>query len=292
MSTSDAELVMLIGKLQTIQAEVGGKPTDKKPKSGGAGQDRFMDIKSAMMQRLQTIRQMSNDAASAGRTAGDPKQAIQKQAEIRTNERLLQEECRDLENLLFAERKKKKSKYTPQELEVRQEIVSTLKAEIQNVTQMMRAGYVKPYTPTIRIDDIELGGGAGGGAFGGGGGGGGSAGGVENETKVTDEQQVQLTQIRERDQGFDELIATQIGQGIDVLHQTALAQNEEVKKQQFMLDELDKKIDVVHDHVSNVNSKMKDTLEQVGRSSDKFCMDVMCLIVFLGVCSILYNQLA
>ena len=34
---------------------------------------------------------------------------------------------------------------------------------------------------------------------------------------------------------------------------------------------------------------MKATLEKVGRSGDKFCMDVICLVIVLGVASVIYN---
>lgn len=38
-----------------------------------------------------------------------------------------------------------------------------------------------------------------------------------------------------------------------------------------MLDTLEAKIDDVHDHVTNVNAKLKTTLEEA-RKSDKICM--------------------
>ena len=47
----------------------------------------------------------------------------------------------------------------------------------------------------------------------------------------------------------------------------------------------------VQEHVSQVNSKMKDTLDVVGRSSDKLCVDVMCLLFLIGLCIIAYQLL-
>lgn len=62
-----------------------------------------------------------------------------------------------------------------------------------------------------------------------------------------------------------------IGKGVDDLHELAKMANEEVKLQSKMLDTLEAKIDDVHDHVTNVNAKLKTTLEEA-RKSDKICM--------------------
>jgi hypothetical protein len=55
------------------------------------------------------------------------------------------------------------------------------------------------------------------------------------------------------------------------LHDLAKTANEEVKLQNTMIDVLGGKIDDVHDHVTNVNAKLKTTLEEA-RKSDKICM--------------------
>jgi t-SNARE complex subunit (syntaxin) len=62
-----------------------------------------------------------------------------------------------------------------------------------------------------------------------------------------------------------------IGKGVDDLHELAKVANEEIKLQSKMLDTLEAKIDDVHDHVTNVNAKLKTTLEEA-RKSDKICM--------------------
>ena len=56
-----------------------------------------------------------------------------------------------------------------------------------------------------------------------------------------------------------------------------------------MLENLEQKIMDVQDHLDNVNRKMKNTLEQVGRSSDKMCIDIICIIILLGMVGVLYN---
>lgn len=45
----------------------------------------------------------------------------------------------------------------------------------------------------------------------------------------------------------------------------------------------------VQDHLDRVNRKMKTTLDQVGRRSDKMCIDIICIIILLGMVGVLYN---
>jgi SYP7 family syntaxin len=49
------------------------------------------------------------------------------------------------------------------------------------------------------------------------------------------------------------------------------------------------KIDVVNDRVGNVNSRMKETLEEVGRSSDKLIVDIICIVLAIGFAAVFYN---
>jgi hypothetical protein len=46
----------------------------------------------------------------------------------------------------------------------------------------------------------------------------------------------------------------------------------------------------VQDHLDRVNKKMKTTLQQVGRRSDKLCIDIICVVILLGMVGLLYNM--
>lgn len=54
-----------------------------------------------------------------------------------------------------------------------------------------------------------------------------------------------------------------IGHGVDELHALAREANEEVKLQNKMLDTLESKIDNVHEQVTNINSKLKTSIDKV-----------------------------
>ena len=90
-------------------------------------------------------------------------------------------------------------------------------------------------------------------------------------------QQLQLEQIRHRDAEFDTEL-DEIGEGIQDLRELAMRQGEEVRRQNVMLTNTASRIDDAHEHMTNVNAKMKETLKEVGRSSDKLCVDIMCIV--------------
>ena len=41
--------------------------------------------------------------------------------------------------------------------------------------------------------------------------------------------------------------------------------------------------------MSNVNHKMKTTLDAVGRTGDKFCVDIICIVLSIGFCAVIYS---
>jgi hypothetical protein len=91
------------------------------------------------------------------------------------------------------------------------------------------------------------------------------------------QQQVQLQMVRDRNTKFKKDL-DEIGEGIQDLHKLALRQGEEVRRQNAMLEQTSARINKAHEHMTNVNSKMKETLAEVGRSSDKHCVDIMCIV--------------
>ena len=48
--------------------------------------------------------------------------------------------------------------------------------------------------------------------------------------------------------------------------------------------------DNANDRLENVNDKMKETLEAVGRSSDKLIVDIMCIVLAIGFAAVFYNM--
>ena len=116
----------------------------------------------------------------------------------------------------------------------------------------------------------------------------GTSGGTGGGVAMTDDQRQQIMQLEERDADFDRQL-DEIGEGIQDLAEIAALQGEEVARQSVMLDNVNQKMDKVNERMVSVNTKMKETLEEVGRASDKLCVDIMCIVLAIGFASVIYN---
>ena len=157
MGNQDEELTILLTKLYAIQEQVGAvqKTSDeeKKNRAASAGQQlqmgkgrkgkktgsRFLELKSSIVDRLKSVHGLQKEHASS--VSLDPKVKIAAQAEIRELVRQAQDEWSELNEMYKKEARKKKSKFTPEELEVQQALVMQLNAEIEKVKDVQMAGY-------------------------------------------------------------------------------------------------------------------------------------------------------
>ncbi|GMH84967.1 hypothetical protein TrVE_jg5105 [Triparma verrucosa] len=288
MSKIDGEIETLLSTLYTLQSSTGADttaPTKPKPTSGKKT-DRFLEIKTGMIQRLTSIQSMMMESREREGEL-DPKDVIRGQSQIREEIRMLTEEWRELDSLYRIESRKKRSKFTQAELQSQQHTVLQLNDEIKKVKDLQRSGYGKVEgggggRGVVGMEESEM--------FVKGGGDGFSSESTVTRTGVemTSQQSSQIQALRDRDQKFD-LEISEIGKGILDLQDYALEQNEEVKRQNLMLDSLSAKIDNVHEHVENVNGKMKSTLEKVGRKGDKLCVDIICLVLSIGFAAVIYS---
>lgn len=326
----DKELLELLTKLYDIQETVGSKPktsaADKRNRAENGGGNntmgkgrkakkagsRFLELKSSIVERLRTLQKLleEEDERNRGGTGlnfsvahgNNPKEVIARQAAMREEIRMATEEWEELDALYKNEARKRKSKFTQEELDFQQTLVQRLGAELEKAKSLQGKGYARTgtgrdsdsaalNTQALNIIDMDdgdgfLGGGAGS-ALGNanGNGNGQDNGGVE----LTQQQHLQLQQINDRDKEFDQEL-DQIGEGIQDLSELAQMQNEEVRRQNLMLDNVGQKIDDAQEHITTVNTKMKDTLNEV-RAADKLCVDVMCIVLMVGMAAVLYKMI-
>ncbi|OWZ09496.1 hypothetical protein PHMEG_00017791 [Phytophthora megakarya] len=300
------ELDGLLDKLSRLNQEMGGD--DGKNKQKDKKGDQFHELKTKIGERLHHLKMtlQDNDVAATKR-GKHPREAIRRQQEIREEIRLVGVDIKDLTASYDFEMKKKKSKFPPEELAMRKEIVTQYSVEYERIKELAAANYRSPAgRPTFDIGGIaapigsfengaftarKSGIATGGSPVFGGLGAGGGAGGdgqIEREV-VTDDQRAILADIQRNDQRFDNMIE-QIGTGVQELGLQARMLNEELQQQAIMIDGLGERIENTHAHVESVNKKMKDTLQKVGRGPDKCMMDMICLILLLGILCVVYNM--
>lgn len=304
-SRKDEELTELLAKLYNIQEDIGAKPKtsteEKKQKANevatmGRGRkaekkgSRFLELKSTIVQRLQDIHGMLKDAKSKeaeGYGGDNAKEMIKLQAEIRENIRQASDEWKEMDEIYKKEARKKKSKFTVEELNAQSEFCQKLHNELEKVKEAQMRGYAKNRNPSASValntKATYRGAGDDGPSWGSGGGGVGGGG-----ASLTDGQRQQLQMIEQRDAEFDKDL-DEIGEGIQDLAEIAQMQSEEVKRQSEMLDKVNSKMDKVQERMQNNNERLKDTLEEVGRAKDKLCVDIMCVVLMLGFGGVIYS---
>lgn len=299
----DSELISLINRINKVQAAVGAKKKNGMFADSRGKIDHFIDLSERMKERLETIKTAVDEIKKLEKVPGaNPTELITNQSKVRTELNLISEEWKELDTVHRLEKRKKRSRYTQEELDARGMVVYTLQMSIQAIKDSQRSGFVKGIetkrmltmeeSDLFKKRDIETGGdpnnpnnsmsSATASAVGGTG----PRIGARNN-QMTDQQRAQLMMLKERDQEFDVQI-DEIGKGLDILRELAMQANEEVKLQNTMLDVLEEKVNDVQDRVLNINERMKDTLDKV-RKSDKICMDIFCLMILIGMIIVLYK---
>jgi hypothetical protein len=164
-SRVDDELTDLLAKLYTIQEDIGAKPKtsaeEKKQKAEnvatmGKGRkaekkgSRFLELKSTVVDRLRNIHKslkQVKELESAGYGGDNAKEIIKLQAEVREQIRQASDEWSEMDEIYKKEARKKRSKFTPEELEIQLELVKRLHVEIDKIKEAQMRGYARGRTP-------------------------------------------------------------------------------------------------------------------------------------------------
>ncbi len=161
----DVELLSLVNKLNKIQRELGGgKNKNDKEKSGFLGTggdkvDRFTDIEMKMEERIENLKSNIDEIQKLERVPGsNPKELITLQSTVRTELSTLGDEWKEIDMIQRIESKKKRSRFTPEEIQRRQQVVIETQNIINNLKDLQRSGYVKQYQgyKLVSMEESEL----------------------------------------------------------------------------------------------------------------------------------------
>jgi len=260
---------------------------------------RFLELKSSIIERLQRIHELMREETDRNKnsfnvaSSNNPKEIIARQAGIREEIRQASDDWKELDGIYKNEAKKRKSKFSQEDLELQHVLVQRLYAQIDSVKESQMKGYAPGAGEDLAanlnlkalaaLDTTQFGTSSTGESVGGNTVFASHGSGVE----VTSGQQMQIQELQDRDADFERQL-DDIGEGIHDLSEIAQVQAEEVRRQNVMLESVGKKIDDAHDHMTNVNAKMKETLNEV-RKADRICVDIMCIVMMVGLGAVLYS---
>jgi len=164
-SKANDELTELLTKLYTMQEDVGSKPKtsdeEKKAKAEnvatmGTGRkaqakgSRFLELRTTIIERIKDIHsklQEAKELENAGYGGDNPTQLIKLQSEVREEIRQAQDEWKELDQIYKKEARKKRSKFTPEELETQAQLVQQLYVQIEKIREAQMAGFARAGGP-------------------------------------------------------------------------------------------------------------------------------------------------
>lgn len=285
-ASMDREIDILMKKLMVILLAVGGADKDLENGKKKGKQDKFLILKQGVMAKLSETCELMEKVAGPGiSSSADPKAVIKRNQDVRTNLRALETDWTDMDAIFQAEKNKSRSKMSKDEMAARKQLLVDLKREIaelkaihQQATVGASAGPAMgagTYASAINVSNM----------------------GPENKkgpstenrpsAGLSAEQHSRIQQIRQRSKEMENTYLTKIEEHVDRLGDLARGMGEELVLQDRMLDDLGNRIDSANTNLTNVNLKMKTILKQV-RAGDKFCMDMMCVLMLLGMAAVLY----
>jgi SYP7 family syntaxin len=261
-----------------------------------------MQVKSDVLARYQKIKGLNKERDDLQKSGRDPKGVVILSQKIRDEFKALNTEFTNLANIMKAEAKKgKKSKLTAEDVEHRQNILLDLKQKVEELslaTSTSRAGGGGGYVPRDdggfapmsfnnfvadkgeEEEDNKFGGPSGVGPYG--------ASSSKRETELTDMERNGLQLIQSNRAEQDKLLDI-IGNVVGDLKEMAIGIKDEADKQAHLLDDIEKKTEKVSDKMDATNKNLKKTAAENNRGGDKLCMDMICLILLLGVATVIYN---
>ncbi|KMT20439.1 hypothetical protein BVRB_1g004330 [Beta vulgaris subsp. vulgaris] len=263
-------LVELITRVDAICNKYDKYDVDKHRNFDVSGEDAFGRFYSEFQSNIDAVVAKSDAASSEKNRAS----AVALFADVRRTKTRLLEQLPKLHKLAH----KKVKGFSREELEARNDLVSVLKERIESIPDgtpgipKQSGGWTAAASTTaVRIDThseawTRTG------YF------------QQSEESVQFKQEYEMRKMKQ-DEGLDF-----IAEGLDTLKDMAEAMNEELDRQEPLMDEMDTKADRAASDLKSTNVRLKDTLNQL-RSSRNFCLDIILLSLILGIAAYLYNVL-
>ncbi|CAL9245526.1 unnamed protein product [Arabidopsis halleri] len=262
-------VVDLITRVDSICKKYEKYDIDKQREANVSGDDAFSRLYSAVESALETVLQKTEDLSSETNKA----KAVAMNAEIRRTKARLLEGIPKLQRLAL----KKVKGLSKEELDVRNDLVLSLSDKIEAIPETS-APVVGGWEASTSYSNIRF------------------DTNVSNHrigseyfepTRESDQfkQEYEMKRIKQacQDQGLD-----YIAEGLDTLKNMAQDINEELDRQEPLMDEIDTKIDKAATDLKSTNVRLKDTVTKL-RSSRNFCIDIILLCILLGIAAFIYK---
>lgn len=285
----EKEIDELLKRLRFVKEDLGlDIPEGETQESNEKG---FQLIQSRIINQISAVKALIQQRNELSERGANRRKVIEKNSQIFKKLKDISEDYVKLKERYEKDKKKLVRKPTEEEMKERIEALSTIQKQIKQVQEMSEEGQkALSLDTTIGFSDnmsfevvedkeekrdergelmgtgtvhVDLGGSGG--------------------PDLSDTQQQALVQIEQNQQEVDQMLEM-ISLGIDDLQGMAEGMNDEIKKQNKMVDELDASVDRTQQNLDDVRGRLKTNLAKA-RGGDKFCMDMILLfcIVVVGM---------
>eukprot|EP00246_Nothoceros_aenigmaticus_P005567 TRINITY_DN17734_c0_g1_i1.p1 TRINITY_DN17734_c0_g1~~TRINITY_DN17734_c0_g1_i1.p1 ORF type:complete len:267 (+),score=71.45 TRINITY_DN17734_c0_g1_i1:168-968(+) len=263
-------IIDILTRVETINRKFEKYDLDKQRDQQISGTDPFLRLYSVVEAEIEAIAQKSHDASNDNNRAA----VATINAEIRRSKAALKNEIPKLQKLSV----KKVKGLSRDEQDARPDLVLALQEKIESIPDGVTAGRRGAWAgkaggtrSEIRMDSVNPE------DF--------NASHYEQTEESDNFRQEYEDRRRKQDQNLDV-----IAEGLATMRNLAGDMNEELDKQNVLLEEIDTKVDKASSDLKSTNARLKQTVTRM-RSNRNFCIDIILLIIVLGIAAYLYNVL-
>lgn len=283
------ELNALLVRVKALYAVLGGSTTDAS--TTGLDPRSFEGGHTLLLIKLRNIEELCRTRDSSG-LPKDSRDYIRLKYSIQNEMSEVTRDVGQLQQLLQAQASKRFGRATPEEISRQTEALRMLMVEVNNVKRMVEGRAPLPApdaTGAVGVDGVSVSADAFLGGAAAGPGGSSVPGRRVVQEALTDQQQAQLTAINAQKDRQDAIL-DQMMAVLDDIKETTVGINDELDLQAEMLRETEAKVDTQQTALNKVNDRMNRTLEVMNSKSTQMCSYIICLVVLLGVLTVLYNM--
>mmetsp|Transcript_11711 Transcript_11711/g.43646 ORF Transcript_11711/g.43646 Transcript_11711/m.43646 type:complete len:302 (-) Transcript_11711:712-1617(-) len=281
----DAELDNFITRLQVIHRESGGPESEDPDRF--ANKDDFTRIAEDTLKLLIRWQDLIEQREAMGSNRSTAQVALDN--DIRRVEADTAQAIQGLEALQRAENAKRRSKYKPEQMEHREGTVRNMRRQEEQLKRRQRAALTgrdvgaREHKTMEESELFKVSGNENAEVLPSG-----YAKGATRNDNMTETQRQQLAVIKARDKEFDETILKDISAGLDTLQEYAEGFTQRIQEHDKMIDEIQEGVDNAQERLVTINAELKETLAKL-RSSDKICLDILCVLIMLGLIGVIFN---
>eukprot|EP01016_Furgasonia_blochmanni_P034105 TRINITY_DN363_c0_g1_i7.p1 TRINITY_DN363_c0_g1~~TRINITY_DN363_c0_g1_i7.p1 ORF type:complete len:278 (-),score=68.33 TRINITY_DN363_c0_g1_i7:364-1197(-) len=265
------QLNFLMNKLYVISKDLGG-PSATEMKD--VNKDEFMRLNTALLENLSLLRKKQHERDEKREKHGKNPDVIRLSSEIR--EKI--SECEgQLSNMSEVLRKQvKNKKISKQEEGNRNGILNKLRDLHSNIQSHEKGGVPLPDDSNFEtLTDLRS-----------------NGGGSDRDYKartMTADEEAGIKRWQEKDKAMDEDLE-QIIQGVLKWKEKAINIGEQIDRMSPMLNNLERNVEDTTGHINHSNKRLKDIITKY-RAPNKFCLDIILVLIILGLCGMIYNML-